>query len=278
MATEPPADPPTEPTGTAIVERTKAPLVLAESRDVMAIIPRNIEEAQRYASGLVTANQVPDAFRVGGKSGGEPNAPLILMGILKSMEVGLPPQTGLASLLPLNGRFTIWGDGAQALVQNSGNVANHTKRWTGQSFDPDAPIEEWPGDFGCVVQFWRRGQTDPYIGEFTVRDARRASLWNNSYRKPWILYPKRMLFNRARAFVLRDGFADALCGLSIAEEVLDSMPPMEPGGASGMSANNEALEDEPITLPAPTAGVASENARALDDEPESGEDRQERQS
>jgi len=38
---------------------------------------------------------------------------------------------------------------------------------------------------------------------------------------PWIEHPDRMLKIRARAFPLRDGFADALAGLAIREEVED---------------------------------------------------------
>jgi hypothetical protein len=54
-----------------------------------------------------------------------------------------------------------------------------------------------------------------------VRDARRAKLWNNPKKLPWVEHPKRMLKWRARAFAMRDGFADCLMGLSIREEVED---------------------------------------------------------
>lgn len=238
----------------------KAALEASET-GVLPIMPRNIEEAQRYASGLITANQVPDAFREGGRKDAQANAPLVLMGILKAMEVGLPPQTGLASLLPLNGRFSIWGDGAQALVQNSGVVTNHTAQRVGVGFDPDAPLGEWPNDYGYEVRFWRKGQEEPYIGRFTVRDAKRANLWMNSNRKPWIMYPDRMLFNRARAFALRDGFADCLLGLSIAEEVIDALPPVEP--EAKRLADASALDDEPVTeaADAPAEDAAGEEAR-----------------
>lgn len=211
----------------------------AQADGVMAIIPRNLEEAQRYANGLIMAGIVPDAFKhskdVLGPPGsdelvaraGEINAPLVLMGVLKAMELGVAPQTGLSGLLPLNGRFTVWGDLAAGLVQHGGQVANQQVTKLGTTFDPETPPAQWPDEYGYEVRYWRRDQPDPYIGRFTVRDAKRANLWNNSKRVPWVLYPDRMLFNRARAFALRDGFADALSGLSIAEEVLDTMPPVE---------------------------------------------------
>lgn len=218
-------------TSTAVAKREPAQLIAHD--DVMAIMPRSIEEASRYATGLCNANIVPDAFRYSEKDAqklgnsalqGQPNHGLVLMGILKSMEVGVPPQTGLAGLLPLNGRFSVWGDLAQALVQRTGQIEKHTAVRVGPAIDPKTPLGEWPLEYGWEVRFWRRGQAEPYIGRYTVADAKRANLWMAARKQPWISNPDRMLFNRARAFALRDGFADGLHGLSIAEEVIDALP------------------------------------------------------
>jgi len=219
----------------AIVAKLPVPLV-AQDR-VMAIMPRSVDEASRYATGLCLSGIVPDAFREGGKRGNPPNQNLVLMGILKSLEIGVPPQTGLAGLLPLNGRFAVWGDLAAALVHRTGQVLKQqTIELGAANFNPDAAPGEWPDAFGIRFMIWRVGQDDPYVGEFTVRDAKRAGLWNNSNKQPWVLYPKRMLYNRARAFALRDGFADGLHGLTIAEEVMDHVPPPAERGASSRTA------------------------------------------
>jgi hypothetical protein len=214
--------------------KPRAELAAVET-GVLPILPRNIEEAQRMASGLIQAGVVPDAFKFSQRQAsdaGDPslkgtvNAPLVLMGILKSMELGVAPQTGLAGLLPLNGRFSVWGDLAAALAHRHGLVADQTVAYVGPSFDENTlQLAEWPNEYGCEVRYWRTGHKQPYVGRFTVRDAKRAGLWNNSNKEPWVKYPKRMLFNRARAFALRDGFADGLQGLSIAEEVMDHMEP-----------------------------------------------------
>lgn len=243
-----------ESTEIAIRNRDKAPLVVSE-RSSMIFMPRTIDEAQRYASGLIAANQVPDAFRFSRRDAekdpsvrqGQPNAPLVLMGILKVMELDVPPQTGLGGLLPLNGRFCVWGDLAAALVQRSGKVKDHTDSKFGPAFDLDLPLGEWPRDYGWDVRYWRIGQEQPYVGRFSIREAKRADLWMNARREPWLKYPDRMLFNRARAFSLRDGFADALAGLSIAEEVLDSLPPPDEGGEEAGTRHADAFDDEPET-------------------------------
>jgi hypothetical protein len=225
----------------AIAVKPKTQLQAVEG-GVLPILPRNINEATQYASGLIAANIVPDAFRYNDKEArelgdptlkGQPNKSLILMGVLKCLEIGVAPQTGLAGLLPLNGRFTVWGDLAASLVQRTGKVKNQTVSWFGSAIDESAPLGDWPKDAGCEVRYWREGQDQPYVGRFTIRDAERANLWMNQYKKPWVMYPKRMLFNRARAFALRDGFSDGLMGLSIAEEVMDAMPAIEAEPRSG---------------------------------------------
>jgi hypothetical protein len=219
--------------------RDKPQLVAQES--VLAIMPTSIEEAGRYAMGLVRAGIVPDAFK--DKATGQANPELVMMGVLKSMELGVPPQTGLAGLLPINGRFSVWGDLAAALVQRTGQVEKQETIELGAGFDPNTAIADWPAEYGFRVLYWRTGQETPYVGEFTVRDAKRAGLWANAARQPWLKYPKRMLFNRARAFALRDGFADGLSGLTIAEEAMDVLPP--PVDERGPSKRLSALLDEP---------------------------------
>jgi hypothetical protein len=249
---------------TALAVRPKAQLQAVDT-GVLPIIPSNIEEAQRYASGLIAANQVPDAFRyrkdefelgTGNtiRKKGEPNAPLLLMGILKCLEIGVPPQTGLSGLLPLNGRFDVWGDLAAALVQRSGKVARQTERRIGPSFDPGTPLGEWPDDYGWEVRYWRVGQEEPYVGTFTIREARRAGLWMQSNKETWIKYPDDMLRHRARGRVFKVGFADGLHGMSIADD--PTLPPEPEDGGVLVSRHRSALDDEPVTeLPKPEETV-----------------------
>lgn len=234
-------------TGKEVAVRAKA-MPIAQESGVQAIIPRNIPEATVYANGLVAADIVPDAFRYkDGPDKGKPDVALLIMGILTVMELGVGPQTGLKWLLPLRGRFTIWGDLAIALAQRKGLVKDHQVNWIGPAFDENAPLGEWPDLFGCEYRIWRVGQEKPYIGIFTVLDAKRPNprLWMNASKKPWVEFPKRMLFNRARAFALRDGFADALNGLDLAEEVIDHMPIEEKPAAIG--ADISALREDETT-------------------------------
>lgn len=190
--------------GTELVVQTERKPALVAGNPVRAIVPRTVEEAFRLAQAVVRAGLAPDSYK------NDPQK--ILIGIMKACEVGLPPLTGLSSIAIINGRPAIWGDGAIALIQSSGHVQKMESHFVG-TVDKD--------DYTAIFRVWRKGQDSPYEGKFSVADAKRAKLWANPQRAPWMLYPNRMLMNRARAYALRDGFADCLSGLAIAEEVQD---------------------------------------------------------
>jgi hypothetical protein len=128
--------------------------------------------------------------------------------IMHGLEVGLPPMQALQSIAVINGRPSIWGDGAIGLVRGSGLCEYVRERIDGSDDERVA-----------VCEAKRKNETEPVIGRFSVAQAKRAGLWTKA--GPWKDYPERMLQMRARAFALRDGFADVLRGLHIAEEIAD---------------------------------------------------------
>lgn len=249
------ADAPAETKPEPRPERAMVKLT-ADDQPIQAVIPRDEQEVARMARAIISAGIVPSAFKYSDNvrgpddkiihAKGEPNAALISMGILKSLELGLPPLTGLSYLLPINDRFTIWGDGAVALAQAKGLIVKQFTQDIGPPIAPGTELADWPPEHGVEVRYFRRGQEDsPYVGRYTVADAKRAGLWMNTRKDPWIKYPSRMLFNRARAFALRDGFADALSGLAIAEEVRDMTPePVEGGELRSLPSKRSALFDD----------------------------------
>lgn len=179
------------------------------------IIPKDIDQAFRFAQAVVTARLAPDSYN------NDPSK--VMLGAMAAMEAGLPPLYGLRQIAIINGRPTIWGDAAMALIQASGQLADRIVTELGGGIDTDTvPRNEWPDSFGYMVQLFRRGQSSPYIGRFTIADAKRAKLWDDHRRQPWQNHPKRMLLVRAQTIAQRDGFADCLAGLAIREEVEDT--------------------------------------------------------
>lgn len=230
----------------ATIDQTPAP-GQREPREVVpfnaggglnAMIPQTPEEYARMGKLLIDAGCVPASYE--GKTPHETRAKLII-GLMKSVEIGVPPITGLNGIMIVNNRPSVWGDLAVSLIQKSGTLEKMEVHRFGPEPQPGLPVDKWDGGFGYRVTMWRKGQSQPYVGEFTVADARRAELWMNHRKQPWIKYPLDMLFNRARAKAMRMGFADALHGMSIVEEARDITPGI--GHNSGVS--DELFSDEP---------------------------------
>ncbi len=213
---------------TPAVPVKKAELVVGD--EIKGIVPRNIEELHRMAQGICMAGIVPDSYK--GRTDQE-TISRVAIGIQKSLEVGLPPLTGMSNILIINNRPSIWGDAAVALVQSKGVV-----EWVKQTYEGNDGAD----NYTAVYQIKRKGQSAPYVGRFSIADAKRAKLFGKP--GPWMAYPTRMLMNRARAFALRDGFADCLSGLAIVEEIRDITPPStEPINTSFL--NDEVYTGEP---------------------------------
>ena len=223
---------------------------------ITPIVPQTIEEAFRLAQWVCGAGLAPNSYE---DANHKPDPQKVVIGILKAMEVGAPPITGLSFIAIINKRACVWGDLAIGLAQEQGMIEKMEEFFEGAQEKVSAPVEQsdgerdhtplptdFPDDFTAVCRIWRKGQETPYEGRFSVRDAKRAHLWGNPKKITWMEHPKRMLKARARAFALRDGFADALHALSIREEVED-LPPEAPA-----KTDIAFLEDKPRALEAPT--------------------------
>ena len=170
----------------------------------------SFDDAFRFATMVSKSDFAPKDFK--GK------AESCMLAIQHGSEVGLSPMQSLQSIAVINGRPTIWGDAALALVQSS-PVCEYVREYT-----------EGEGDgLVAVCEAKRRGYPQPTVVRFSMADAKRAGLAGKS--GPWSQYPARMLTLRARGFALRNAFADALRGLITAEEAQDypvAQPAKEP--------------------------------------------------
>lgn len=167
-----------------------------------ALEPATIQEAMRFSEILASSTMVPRDFQ--GKPGN------VLVAIQWGREVGLGPLQALQNIAVINGRPSIWGDAALALVRGH----------------PDClSVQEGVEGEGDARQGWcevtRKGEK-PQRRTFLVADAKRAGLWGKS--GPWQQYPDRMLQLRARGFAIRDVFPDALRGVITREEAEDTPP------------------------------------------------------
>jgi hypothetical protein len=168
---------------------------------------QSFDDAFRFAKMVSQSEFAPKDFK--GK------AESCLLAIQHGSEVGLSPMQSLQSIAVINGRPTIWGDAALALVQAC-PVCEYVREYM-----------EGEGDsLTAVCEAKRQGYPAPSVSRFSVADAKKASLWGKT--GPWTQYPSRMLQLRARGFALRNAFADALRGLVTAEEAQDYPTQPEP--------------------------------------------------
>jgi hypothetical protein len=217
---------------------------------VVSFAPKSLDEAFRLAKALsMSGNMVPTHFQ------NEPE--MTMAAIIRGQEIGLSPMQALSNIAVINGRASLWGDCLPAMMQRAGH-----------SIDVEVTGE---GDKMVATATLTRGDTGKeLVRTFSVAEAKKAGLWEK--KGPWQQYPNRMLGHRARAWAVRDGAADALMGLQIAEETSDyqsrtkDVTPKAAVGGWGQKAMN-AREPAPEETPhdPETGEVQNESADEIED-------------
>jgi ribosome modulation factor len=196
-------------TTTAVAPAGPPPQITAGGT-LAALVPQNLDDAFRLSKALsLSGDMVPKHFQ------GKPE--MIMAAVIRGMEIGLAPMQALANIAVINGRASLWGDALPALMQRAGHHIDVEMEGEGDKQEAVATLTR--GDTGKII-----------VRRFSVADAKKAQLWNKP--GPWQQYPQRMLANRARSWAVRDGAADALMGLQIAEEVSDYAKDVTPKPAA----------------------------------------------
>jgi hypothetical protein len=158
------------------------------------------DDAMRFGKMLSESDFAPKDFR------GKPAS--CVLAVQYGSEIGLSPMQAIQCIAVINGRPSIWGDAALALVMAS-PVCEYVRE-----------VVEGDGDkmvATCTAK--RRNYPEATVSVFSMADAKRAGLAGKA--GPWSQYPRRMMQLRARGFALRDAFPDVLKGLLTAEEAQD---------------------------------------------------------
>lgn len=179
--------------------------------------PATLDEAMRFSDMLASSSMVPKAYQ------GKPQD--ILVCVQWGYEMGLAPMQALQNIAVINGKPSVYGDAAMALVQASPVCEDIEEFFEGEGTPNPIAV--------CVAH--RKGRK-PVTAKFSVEDAKRAGLWGK--QGPWQAYPKRMMQMRARGFALRDAFPDVLKGLITAEEAQDYPEEAKPRQAKDITPRN----------------------------------------
>jgi hypothetical protein len=175
----------------------------------------NWDEGLRIARTLANSEMIPTKYQ------GHPEDVVVAMQY--GAEVGLAPMASLQSIAVINGRPALWGDGFLGVIMASRHYQKHVEYYVTPAGEQTHSLtsSDLNNDLTkAVSMFWRRGIAEPFIGEFSIADAKRAKLLTKD--GPWQTYPARQLLWRARGFAGRNGFAPELRGIKIITELLDT--------------------------------------------------------
>jgi hypothetical protein len=170
---------------------------------------------ERLCRRFASSSMVPEDFK------GNPDN--VFVALVAGLPLGLSPLACLQSIAVINGRPTLWGDAPVAQVLAHPTLEDHSSAATGT-------IEAGTRCWTVTIKRRMRGGVVTTERSYSIADAKLAGLWGktgyNGKPTPWVTSPDRMLFNRARAFALRDSFADVLKGVRIEADDSESEQPL----------------------------------------------------
>ena len=173
------------------------------------IKPKDYAEMMQFAALYAKSGLAPKSF--------DNDPAKLAIAIAMCLEVGRPIITGLSDMAVINGKVSVYGDAALAMVRASGLLESIEETEEGPAYH-----DGWT--FYCKLK--RRGEKER-VGVWSWEDVRRAGLDKAQPPSPWARFTRRMMTFKARNFVLRDAFGDVLRGMRLVEDAQDIIE-MEP--------------------------------------------------
>lgn len=235
------------------VQTTKPPLHI-EKRGAGDVMQATDFEGQwRKAQVFAASALVPKQYR------GSPND--VVVAWQMGAELGISPMMSLNYIAVINGRASIYGNGAKAVVRAH-------PQCRGLKVYTEGSVEDGTATGVCEIRRdLGNGEVETSRRTFTMAQAKRAKLWGKA--GPWTEYPEDMLGWRALHRAASDAFPEALCGLMLAEESQDlpapprnvTPPPPQDGPNGDIRALVAAREPDEVLEPSPpsAAPAAPEN-------------------
>lgn len=127
--------------------------------------------------------------------------------IVAGASMGMKPIQALNGIAMINGHPTLHSDSIPCVVMASGLVTGMKYKFTGEG---DA--------LACTFYIRRKGVEEYQEWTYSMEDARKAGLMNNPV---WKNHTKKMLFNRARTWCMRNTFPDVIGNVYTKDEIED---------------------------------------------------------
>lgn len=127
--------------------------------------------------------------------------------IVAGSQLNMKPIQALNGIAMINGHPTLHSDSIPCVVMASGLVNGMRYKFTGEG---DA--------LACTFYIRRKGIEEYQEWTYSLADAKNAGLLNNPV---WKNHTKKMLFNRARTWCMRNTFPDVIGNIYTKDEVED---------------------------------------------------------
>lgn len=152
----------------------------------------NLQQKLQIAQILLRSGMLPSSYK-------SPDA--VLTAILYGKELGFSPMRALNAIHVIQGRPSLAAEGLKALALSKG-ARLKTIAWNEQLCTLECSRDEWVESF-----------------TYSIEDARRQELLG---KDNWKRMPKQMLYARCVSTLIRNMYADVLCGVYSTEEMQDS--------------------------------------------------------
>ena len=196
------------------LEVKKQPLDIDISKGVL---PKSYNELLQFAGLYHNSGLAPKSFTT---------VQQLAIAIGMCLELERPILTGIQDMAVINGKVSIYGDAALAIVRRSGLLEYIKEREEGKPYS-----DSWV--FTCEIK--RKGAPESRKGIWSWEDAKRAGFDSPKTKdgrddiwSPWTRFTRRMMQFKARNFVLRDEFGDVIKGMTLAEDAQDSIIDVTP--------------------------------------------------
>lgn len=197
------------------------------SQELTTYEPQNLKELKSFVEDISVTDFVPQSYKSGYGANAKPKKADMVIACQMGRAIGMNVFQSLQNIAVVNGRPCIWGDALIALILSH-------PAYDGQE---TKELRDTDGNFKGYEFTIKRKPNTSVTRSYTLAEAESAGLYvkkselgklgdkRRAYEfSPWCKHPKRMVLMRARGFALRDAFADALMGFSVAEEMEDTVP------------------------------------------------------
>ena len=171
------------------------------------LVPRNVDEAYRYAGMILKSKLAPLSFDTTEK---------ILVAMQTAKELDLPPLTSLKSMYVIANVVHLFGDLPLALCRRS-KLMEYIEEI---QYDQDGnDLNDVSGEcYKAVCKVKRIGEKE-IVRSITWPEVVKAGLDKNKFgvKDTYAKFRRRMMQMRMRTWALKDAFGDVLNGISIFE-------------------------------------------------------------